>query len=165
MIRSTMLTRTRRSKASVMLEFALILPLALAIMLFTVDMGRLVLLSTGLHDSAAVAARAGARQGLVGTDSSGPAFNAFTEASQVVPGLATSTFEVNSPRTIPAGGGGNFWCTPNDQYVRVTGKADISFITPGLGALLSMVGSVDPSSVPSSVSISSTGVARCEVIR
>jgi Flp pilus assembly protein TadG len=131
-------------------------------MLFTVDMGRLVLLTTGLHDAAAVSARAGARQGQAGTEKNGPSFRAFEEASKVVPGLQDSQFKIVSP-TTSVGSAGSKWCTTDDQYVRITATSDISFITPGLGALLGLVGSVDPSDA--GVTISATGVARCEVIR
>lgn len=150
-----------------MLEFAMILPVALAIMLFAVDMGRLVLLSTGLHDSTAVAARAGARQGYIGTATNGPVEDAFHEASNVVPGLKDSvtSLVINSPRSnFTSGGRNGAWCTQSDIMVKVTARADIQFITPGLGGLLTMM-TDNGSDLPGAVNISSTGVARCEVAR
>lgn len=159
--------RKGRSRATVMLEFALILPVALAIMLFAVDMGRLVLLSTGLHDATAVSARAGARQGYIGTSTKGPVKDAFAEASKVVPGLETSItgLIIQSPRTtFSSGARTGAWCTQSDIMVKVTANADIQFITPGLGSLLTMMTGND-SKLPGAVNISSTGVARCEVAR
>lgn len=159
--------RRRKGRASVMLEFALIFPVALAIMLFAVDMGRLVLLNTGLHDATAVAARAGARQGFVGTDTSGPSYTAFQEAVDVLPGLSdsVSSFSIVNPTTNFSGSDrSGRWCTQTDLYVRVRAQADIQFITPGLGSILTAVGG-GSSNLPGGVTITSTGVARCEVAR
>ena len=159
--------RNRRKRGSVLLEFMLIFPIALAIMLFSVDMGRIVLMSTSLHDSVSVSARAGARQGFVGTDTRGPARDAFNEAVKVVPGLNTSitSFKVLGPtRTLSGNGRTGKWCTQNDLYVKIQATANIKLITPGVGALLN-ISSGGTNTIPGSVAIKSTGVARCEVAR
>lgn len=160
--------RRHRSRGGVMVEFALIFPLALVIMLFAVDMGRVVLLSTGLHDATAVAARAGARQGFIGSDTKGPARAAFNEATNVVPGLKgnISSFKVVSPTRVIAGTANRtgIWCTQANLYVKVSARANIGFITPGLGSLLNTFGG-GKSDIPGAITIGATGVARCEVAR
>lgn len=152
-----------------MFEFALLLPLVVFLIGFTIDMGRLVSLTTTLHDATAVAARAGARQGFAGTVPGGvpcppggvratgtnPSYEAFCDAFLEIPGTQLRSVRVETPRGL----GGE--CTrelgEDGLYVRVYARAHLDYITPGMETIVAAAkGGRD---------LSSRGIARCEVAR
>jgi hypothetical protein len=170
---TSVLTRLRQKpedrRGGLMFEFALLLPLVVFLIGFTIDMGRLVSVSTTLHDATSVAARAGARQGYAGTVPAGtpcpktgvsttgvnPSYEAFCEAFLDIPGTDLVSVRVETPRGISGE------CVrgigESGLYVRVYAKAHLDYITPGMETIVAAAkGGRD---------IASRGVARCEVAR
>jgi hypothetical protein len=151
-----------------MFEFALLLPLVVFLIGFTIDMGRLVSLSTTLHDATAVAARAGARQGFAGTVPGGqtcppsgvpatganPSYEAFCDAFINIPGTKLLSVRVETPS-------GNGECNralgENGLYVRIYAKAHLDYITPGIETIVAAAANGED--------LASRGIARCEVAR
>jgi len=164
----------QRTRAAAMLEFVLIVPFALALMFITIDVGRLVMVSTAMHDASAAAARAGARQGYTGHNPAGtsqpcqenartgnPSYDAFCEAARRIPGATIRRFEILSPesatsqlgRTCRRGG------SNSNIYVTIRGTAEVELITPLLSQLLrtDLDGLGDR--------VVSIATARCEIAR
>ena len=151
-----------------MLEFVLLLPFALFLITFSVDMGRVVMVSTGLHDSVSVAARAGARQGTVGTTRSVPSnacanavylpqdtvYNAFCQSVSSMPGFVSNSFDILTPTSAECQRDVN--PLSSRMFVTVRATAEVNYITPGLGQLIGII-------TGSGMTITQTGVARCEV--
>lgn len=156
-----------RSRGGQLLEFTLLLPMALFLLVFSIDMGRTVLATTGLQDAAAVGARAGARIGFsggvpgegvcVGSFSTGnPSYDAFCESASILGGARITGVEIISPN-----GYGSRFCTESPEsntYVTIRVRARIDYITPGLATLIGM-------STGTGDDIVVTGTARCEVTR
>ena len=171
MFRTVARLRTRhtrpRSRASQLLEFTLLLPMAVLLIAFSVDMGRLVLGTTGLADSAAVAARAAARVGYAGyspspgncvdaTSADQTAYHAFCQSASVLGGATIASFDILSPVT-----GADHACvlgSDETEFVTVKATAELELITPGLTSLIKLA-------VPGTSMIEVTGTARCEVTR
>jgi Flp pilus assembly protein TadG len=161
-----MLRKKRKNKVSLILEFTLILPFILLLITFSIDMGRTVMTSTGLHDSASIAARAGARQGIVGSYSTanpckdnylsmGPVYSAFCQSVNSLPGLTADTFSILTPRS-PTCKRNNGNPTDPELYITVRATAHVDYITPGLNVLLN-------TGLGSKSNVTVTGVAKCEV--
>lgn len=178
---ASMFTRRSRGKrrGGILLELVLTIPFSLLLIFIVVDVGRLVLASSALHDATAVAARAGARTGTVGTvrnvtgtvcmEGGGDAvYGAFCEAGASIPGAELTGFAIQTPSGA--------WCTNNarDLYVTVHASADFEFLTdvvarggdkflgikvPGLGSI------VRSNENGLTGSMHATGTARCEVAR
>jgi hypothetical protein len=160
--------RLRRRRGGLMFEFALLLPVVVFLIGFTVDMGRLVSLSSTLHDASAVAARSGARQGFAGSipggvpcneptrNGSNPSYDAFCEAFRPIPGSRLISVELRSPSSDGTGR----WCSRNYEgnlYVSFRARAHLDYITPGIESVIAVTkGGRD---------LVATGVARCEVAR
>ena len=164
-----MRTRHGRQRAAIILEFVLVLPLILALLVFSVDIGRMVMARMSLHDVVSTAARAGARQGYSGTDSPGgalcaksftgnPTYDSFcnsVNAGSLMGGVQATRMWITSP--TPGGG----YCdraTAGALFVTAHATADMRFITPGLRELLT--GELDAEAV-----LEETAVARCENAR
>lgn len=153
--------RSRKGRAAIMLEFALLFPLSLFLILFSIDMGRYTFYQGAVADSTYAAARAGAQFGDAGTASVGPAATAFERSVQAVPGLANGTerMQVNGSRRT---------CTVNQPYIEVTGTVTYDFITPFLGALLS-IGDSTPGDnsvdARNGLPMRTTALVPCEVVR
>lgn len=157
-----------RRRGGLMFEFALLLPLVMFLIAFTIDMGRLVSLNSTLHDSAAVAARAGARQGFAGHIPGGvlcqtrtspgvnPSYEAFCQAFRPLDGVELRSVELLSPSPD----GVDRWCSRSSEsnlYVTVRAVAHLNFITPGIENVIAAAkGGRD---------VVAVGVARCEVAR
>jgi Flp pilus assembly protein TadG len=146
---------TRKRRASVMVEFALLLPMFLFFIMFSIDAGRLMLLRAELQDATQQAARAGAQVG--GATYTGAASrHAFDAAIELAPGLdapKVTNFEVVE--------GGR--CTVGQPYVTIRTEYDASLVTPGLGALLRLVSS-NAGTVSSTWQLRAVSTARCEVV-
>lgn len=151
-----------------MFEFALLLPLVVFLIGFTIDMGRLVGLSSTLHDATAVAARAGARQGFAGTVPGGtpcpdgmafrgtnPSYEAFCGTFLKIPGTQLRSVRIESPRGVDGSCDRNLG--EDGLYVRVVATAHLDYITPGMETIVAATqGGRD---------ITTRGIARCEVAR
>jgi Flp pilus assembly protein TadG len=151
-----------KRRGTVLLEFMLILPFFLFLILFTVDMGRLVLVSGALSDATYVGTRAVAQYGFIGDvaqDQGGAAFNEAIEAYNLFGDSPsdTVTFTIDNTNGCRTGGSGA------TAYVEATGTAAIRFITPGLGALLGAVGGGGSSD--GNFEVTEQAVLRCEITR
>ena len=168
----------RRARGATMLEFVLILPLMLFTILFTVDMGRVILVNGAMHDAAYSAARAGAQVGggglhyqsgnnvcqnnTVCPEGSGAvARRAFNAAVEVMPGATMSelaptvrvvTGSVCSASPVHAG----------NAYVTVSATYSTRLLTPGLAQALAITGGDIQSGRWQSEVVA---VARCEIVR
>jgi Flp pilus assembly protein TadG len=154
---------TRRSKrGTVMLEFALILPFFLFLVFFTVDMGRMTVLSGILSDSAYVAARSGAQRGGANINGDQNVIRTFERVQTNIPDLGA-----DDPAQITIVNGTCSSTTGANSYIVVDVTKDVDFITPGLGALLNMAGGGDGTGGPelSTWTLSSRGTVLCEIVR
>jgi len=169
-------------KGGLMFEFALLLPLIVGLISFTIDMGRYINLVTTIQDATSVAARAGARIGyagisnnysscsnynnfLINLDNENPSFNAFCESFEqirrVSPNVQLESFSIITPVfSYNSSADSGFWCkrdTNSNLYVTVSASANLDFITPGLSSIFKFMND--------GVIVSTRGVARCEVAR
>jgi Flp pilus assembly protein TadG len=147
-------TRSMRwRRGAQMLEFAMLLPIFVLLIVFTFDMGRLVLTTVALQDAVQTAARAGAQVGgadIGGLRSSERAFQETVAAAPALdPAKVLSTSTPNGARCTIAG---------SSRFVAYSAEYDFSFLTPGLYQLVS-------AAMPGDFSIAATGVSRCEVVR
>jgi Flp pilus assembly protein TadG len=142
----------------VLLEFMMIAPLFLFLCLFAIDMGRLIVVSGAMSDSAYVAARSGAQRGDALVDDN--AERAFRRSLEAVPLLGNATspaeFSVIQPR-----------CTSANSYIVVEASQEVPLITPGLGQLL---GVFQRDAGPEALSdtawdVRSRGSVLCEIVR
>jgi Flp pilus assembly protein TadG len=139
-----------------MIEFAMVLPLFLFILLFTVDMGRMVLLQAALQDATQQAARSGAQVG--GANKNGnKSQTTFNEAVSNAPGMTTSRI---SEFSVLAGSS----CTAFQPNVTIRTAYQADFVTPGLSTLLGVF-TGDERGPEADWTLRATSVARCEVLR
>lgn len=143
--------RSRRRGAE-MLEFAILFPFFLFMILFTIDMGHVVLVTGQVQDAGASAARYGAQLGGAGTRSQ----TVFTDTIDRTPGLQAS----KSSMTVESGS----ICarTGPNTFVALRATYDVPLIAPGLGALLNLtVGNDGPSGTWRTTA---NAVSRCEIV-
>jgi hypothetical protein len=147
------------------------MPFMLILVFLTIDVGRIVMVNTALHEAVTVAARAGARQGYVGivrsTTCSGgvgtgnPSYDAFCELAKTIPGANVQDLRILSPDSRLNGG---FVCQQNaggsNLYVTVVAGADLDLITPFLADIVGTLNETDLKGV-----LTAAGTARCEVAR
>lgn len=164
-------------RAATMLEFALILPMFMFMMMFTLDMGHLVLMSGAMQDATFSAARTGAQVGGAGIDTratgqgavcpngepckSGSTYRSLMESAAQIPGY-NRLGKVESMKVVH---GAVCLDGANDHVqIKVTYSTDL--VTPGLTSLLKMV-AADKGPTPNydHWTLTATGIARCEVIR
>jgi Flp pilus assembly protein TadG len=134
----------------VLIEFVFILPLFLFLVLFSVDMGRMMVAYGVLSDATYVAARAGAQAG-----SPAPVTAAFNQAITATPVRA-------GPSRIVSVTGTCRQANP-DRFITVTASQDVAFITPGLGQLLAVFDGQGADTGP--WSLTARGSVLCEVVR
>jgi hypothetical protein len=169
--------RTARRRAATFIEFTLILPIFLFMMLFSIDMGSLMLMSGAMNDTTFSTARAASQVGgagyntstgvLVCTDGSlcndSTAAGAYKDGIEQIP-FDKSLFDFSSMRIVSGAA-----CTPSGDgaYVRVQADYTVRLITPGLSAMLSAIngGKEDHSELRDGYNLRSTGVSRCEIFR
>lgn len=188
MVRRSTLTRSRftaaptsklrrygrlRGRAATMLEFTLVLPMFVFMMLFTVDMGTLMLASGAMNDAAFSSARAGAQAGgagfVPGEDRSlcpsngncggGASFDSAVESYDMIPlgdavDFDSADFRVESGATCVAG--------TVDSYVTVKMPYTVELMTPGLEAITGIGTGADAAG---KFTLVASGVARCEIYR
>lgn len=142
----------RGRRGAQMLEFVLILPFFLLLMVAAIDMGRLVLTQTALHDAAYTASRTGAQLGGANVGGNNIAANVFYETVAATPGLELSrtTLTYTGPALCQA--------FSSARFVRVDATYNFQFLTPGLYSLLNV-------SAGGNWTVRATGVSRCEVVR
>jgi hypothetical protein len=141
--------KRRKYKGVQFIEFSLILPIMLYLMLLSIDMGRLVFLSGIVHDAAFYSARQGAIQG----GAEGVSQAAFEQALSRFPGSPmVSNFRIDL---------GNR-CSATDLIVQVTGEVETTLITPGLRSLLNASSTI---SNEGPWRLKATGIGYCEISR
>lgn len=171
---STRRVRSRR-RGGVLLELVLTIPISVALIFLSIDVGRLVLVKSYLHDSAAVAARAGARTGdlglvrsatgseLCGTNvrEGSNVYRAFCEAADSIPGGEISSFRVELTDQDGKVADGASYCQTGYLYVQVTAEGDVDYLTD----IFKNAGGVLGLKLPGlgDIAITSVAVARCEV--
>jgi len=164
----------RKRRGVEFLEFAIVLPIFIIFLLFTVDMARLAILQAGLQDATQQLARGGAQIGGWGgrcpnatTTCHGVPVAAFQNDVTNMPLGATSSIGsilswTTTADGTPASGQGpvaGTWCGPNAPYVvaYTTYNPHDFFITPLLNDTLHLL-------VPG-WHLSAHAVARCEIAR
>lgn len=159
----------RRPRGGAFLEFVLLLPFLVGILLLTLDVGRMVLVKSSLQDATSAAARASARVGYAGSvpslgcvspgSAADIAHRTFCASVAGMPTGPISSFTIVEPSSITSLGA---TCTTDidSQYVRVVAVADFQPLTPGLALFRGSSGGG-----LQATSIAATSVARCEVAR
>jgi Flp pilus assembly protein TadG len=177
-------SRARRTRATAMLEFALILPLMLFMLAFCIDVGRMMYAQHAAQQALADAARQAAVTGAAGSSGN---------SSESVPGtrqLAIDTCEASPDsckmalyalRTalseVPGGRAVKSWtlrvstdqalgfgtrCSAVTPSVKLDLAYRIDWLMPGMNALLS-VGSERTEEAPADQPLATAAIARCEV--
>lgn len=157
---STETSRKRKSRASLMIEFAIILPLFIFFILFSIDAGRLMLLRAELQDATQQAARAGAQVGGAELNGSTPSRSAFNRAIEYSVGLSQDrvvSFTIVEPASKKCGTG-----SVSASHVTISSEYSASLVTPGLEALLELATS-DVSIPQGGWLLRATSTARCEI--
>ena len=168
--------RSPGRKAATFLEFAFILPIFMFMLMFTLDMGHMMLMSGAMQDATYSAARTGAQAGGASIDirantspcpqsgvcSQGSSYRSLQDTMRQIPGSG-KLIELRD-MTIVHGGR----CTNDgvNDHVEIRTRYDLHLITPGLTAMLDMFSEGKQAGVDNSAwTLKSTAVARCEVIR
>lgn len=162
-----------------MLEFALILPIFMFMLLFTIDMGHLILMSSAMQDATYAAATTGAQVGGAGIDTSGSGmlvcnngttcragstYRSLTSSASQIPGYGKlGSLDSSTPMVIVHGA----TCVDDgvNDHVVIRTKYSTSLLTPGLGALLKMMSGSSNGVSDNGWVLTSTAAVRCQVIR
>jgi len=166
----------RRRRGGALLELVLTVPVSVALIFLSIDVGRLVLVKSYLHDSAAVAARAAARSGDLGA-TRGPlqgdticassrrdgsnAYRAFCEAASGIPGGEISGFSVQLTDQTGRPAENAQYCQSGFLYVHVTASGRIEYLTDIFSNAAGVIGLRVPGL--GDIDIEAHAVARCEV--
>lgn len=166
----------RRRRGGVLLELVLTIPVSVALIFLSIDVGRLVLVKSYLHDSAAVSARAAARTGDLGvtrgplegvtlcasTERDGSnAYRAFCEAVRSIPGGEANWFKVELVDENGRVAQNAQYCQTGYLYVRVETRGRVSYLTDVFANTAELVNVEVPSL--GDIAITASAVARCEV--
>jgi uncharacterized membrane protein len=155
--------RTRKRRGSVMIEFALLLPLFLFLILFSVDAGLMFLVKSELQDATQQAVRAGAQVGGAGLLCSDPGKTAFTTSVNGSVTLKAAGFEGGDPCSGISFDASICTDTPSGMYVSATTTYSHHLITPGLGSLLELATGTS-NNLPGQFTMTANSSARCEVV-
>jgi Flp pilus assembly protein TadG len=151
--------RRRRTRGAQLLEFAITLPLFLFMLMFSLDLGRMVFMSGLIHDAAFTSARAGAQIGGAGSATTGASRKAFNEVVSNYGWKGTdATYKVVSGATCAKA------ANSADNFVAVDVSYKVFFITPGLNSLLGVLRG-GPTASDGSWTLKATGLARCEITK
>lgn len=167
-------TSRRRPRAAQFIEFALVLPAFMFLLMFVVDMSVITLVNSGMQEATYNAARFAAQRGGTSVGSTapcannaicatGPVYNRFVETVRSTP-LASSVQAGSLNLTVVSGA----VCSAtsgsvDDTFVTLRSAYSINLITPGLSAIMKLLNSNSTQELPGS--FTSTAVARCEVVR
>jgi Flp pilus assembly protein TadG len=175
-----MRARRRRSRASVMTEFALLLPFMLYMMAFTLDMGRIIYAAHSTQSAVTDAARQSAVFGAAGVDGSSTDAMVTSRSAAIAECNASTTScrmglyaMQQALANTPGGATLKSWdlsvaedptlklgrtCTSTTPALKLTLDYQIDWLTPGMNVLLG-VGEQTLSALNFSTSVT----ARCEV--
>ena len=149
---------SRRRRGTQFIEFAILLPVFLVMLLLIVGMGELVLTQAGLQDALQQVARTGAQQGGLGSDcptggvcssSSAAADELSTQVSAMPGGDPTKLSAIS----VSAGGGSD--CSASSPYFTVSVDYSSGLSIPGITALIGLVAPT--------WTLHASATARCEV--
>jgi hypothetical protein len=161
------------ARAATMIEFAFILPIFMFLLLFSIDMGQVILMSGAMQDATFSAARTGAQLGGAGFDASTGALVCPT-TGRCSAGSTYASFE-RTVDQIPFGSqnqvtgmsvltGARCTASGQDDHGALRVTYSVRLVTPGLNTMLSMMkGGADRPDAP--WQMSATAVARCEIVR
>jgi len=144
----------RNNKASVLLEFTLIVPMAILLILFSVDVGRYIIYQTNLKESVAVASRTAARIGYAGSDSGATgsscpqgldtdvARNSFCKSILSIPGggVDITNFTIEAPGSASYIPGLEHVCSSTDKFVIVKASVRVKFVSLFIKNILESTG-------------------------
>ena len=154
--------RGKRRHATSMLEFVIVLPMFLVLILFIVDMSRLLMVHSAMQEATYRAARAGAVYGGSRTpDGARVSQRAFDKAVGETPGSSSA----ENVQFLP-GSGQVCRASGLDLYVEIGARYRVDLITPGLGGLLNVMSGPDQHNNildADSFTMDTFSVARCEV--
>lgn len=148
-----------------MIEFAMLLPISIFFLLFIFNIGSAVLVDNVLNDAVYTAAQLSAQTGAVDPNAVRAAID--QTMTNLGPGYSPANLTVTQAGvTNVAGFGNSNVCTSGvGGYTMVRVSASYNYpMIPGLGALINMIGG-GGASFSSSLTLNSTGVARCEIAR
>jgi uncharacterized membrane protein len=165
----------RRRRGGALLELVLTIPVSVALVFLSIDVGRLVLVKSYLHDAAAVAARAGARTGDLGTvdDVAGETictdagarnsnvYRSFCEAASSIPGGDVESFRLRLTNQDGEAANGATYCQGGYLYVEVTTTGTVDYLTDVFKKAGGVVGLEFPGF--GDIPVTAVAVARCEV--
>lgn len=142
------------ARASTQLEFALILPFFLLFLVFSLNMGVLIVQHGALQHATNAAARAGAQVGGAGVNSTSQ--RTFETTLTDMPGITArdATLTIVSGRTCKTSG--------RDREVVVNASYRAPLVVPGMDGLIRMVGG---DTAGSTWTLNARSLARCEVVR
>lgn len=152
-----------RPRGAQLVEFALVLPIFLFLILFSIDMGRMVFYSGVVHDAAFTSARAGAQVGAAGSSAKGASRDAYFDAISQVPGNGDA--DTIATFSVERGASCDRSPTSPNRFVQVRGTLSVEFITPGMRTLLTIGGNGERFDDLGAWTLPATGIARCEVVR
>lgn len=165
----------RRSRAATMIEFAFVLPIFTFLMLFVVDMGHIVLVSSAMQDAAFTSARSGAQVGGGGLSPNGSrvcyrdgascrnseavSYDALMDAAEQIPGYG-KLGAVTDMRLMSGAMCAN---TPMDNHVTVRVDYSTSLVTPGLQTMLNLFSGKGGKTPDGNWQLHAIATSRCEV--
>lgn len=157
LLRRTSARRGPLARAAVLIEFAFVLPIFLFLIIFSIDVGQLLLLKGAFQDATYAAARAGAQSGEPGRVGSGDSQQQFDRVKSQIPGISLDKASVTavSPERCRNNVGA-------DQ-VRVSTLYKADLATPGLTALLNLISGKGGDATDPTFNLEQTAVARCEI--
>jgi hypothetical protein len=137
----------KKSRAAGILEFVLVLPFFLVLMLLVVDLGRAMMLHTEVNSALNATARIAAVQG--GTEGlDGGLEGTFSEQYNPTSGVEANNITVTAE-------GASKICSPVQPYVNLKAEFEMELITPFLNQLIE--------GFSGEFAIGTTAIARCEV--
>jgi hypothetical protein len=169
--------KRRSRRASAMIEFVIVFPIAMAFLMLSVDIGRVYMTANSLQLATSRAVKAGAIYGAAGKTpqiESQPCasyegsvrreyvvLDTFCANLYGLPGGASIISSTNRLK-ITGGPGETQICSKSNPNIKIEARVSIASAVPGAGALLSR-GS-DKSTLPGSWSVSLQSAAVCEVV-
>jgi Flp pilus assembly protein TadG len=143
--------RRHRRRATVLLEFVMIMPLFMMLTMFSLDMGRIMVISGALNDATYVGARSAAQYGAVNIGGVNVVERAFRNAVDDIPGIDPTKATVVV--TAPSSG----VCRGTDVYIDARATYNMRLVTPWVDNLLDLFGRT--------WTIRTNATVLCEVVR
>ena len=169
--------KRRARRASAMIEFVIVFPIAMAFLMLSIDVGRVYMTANSLQLATSRAVRAGAIYGAAGKTP-----QSETQPCVSYPGSVREDYVVldtfcSSLYSLPGGGsiisgtnrlkisggpGETQICSKSNPNIKIEATVSVASMVPGAGALLS--GGSSDSTLPGSWSVYLQSAAVCEVV-